>query len=145
MLISNKEMLEDDPILSLIASMNKNSVQGIELQPGIYEIGHFGSSSSLRSFNHYPEFEKLKEDEYRGCYGVCDSVENLLAVFPELEASEREFVVRLTPVLKENQSASGGWRWHKWGDYIGSQEPECEYLYDEPKIEKVYCYHIYER
>lgn len=28
--------------------------------------------------------------------------------------------------------------------YIGIQNPQYEYLYDEEDIEKVYCYHIYE-
>jgi hypothetical protein len=48
-------------------------------------------------------------------------------------------------VIKANQSHEGGWRWHKWGEYIGKYEPQYEYLYDEPEIEKVYVYHIYEK
>lgn len=42
------------------------------------------------------------------------------------------------------QYPEGGWRWHKWGPYIGVQNPQCEYLYDEKNIDVVYTYHIYE-
>ena len=33
-----------------------------------------------------------------------------------------------------------GWRWHKWGPYIGTQDPQCEYLADEPEIKEVFVY-----
>jgi len=78
-------------------------------------------------------------------YGVCDSVEQLLAACPELEAPGRRFVVTVTPVKRANQPADGGWRWHKWGDYIGTQNPQHEYLYDDVHIDMVLCYHIFEK
>lgn len=59
--------------------------------------------------------------------------------------SERRFVVAFTRVRREDQPADGGWRWHKWGQYIGKHEPRCEYLYDEDGIDEVYCFHVYER
>lgn len=31
-----------------------------------------------------------------------------------------------------------------WGAYIGNQNPQHEYIYDDKHIDKVYCYHIYE-
>lgn len=134
-----------NPIAVVIAQLNGNDAGCIEHRPGIYEVGHFGSSADLPSFDHYPDFS-ADDGNYRGSYGVCDDVANLLAVYPELEAPGREFVVRMTPILKANQESSGGWRWHKWGEYIGHQSPSgCEYLYDEPTIEKVYCFSIYER
>jgi hypothetical protein len=38
------------------------------------------------------------------------------------------------------------WRWHKWGEYIGTKNPQHEYLYDEDEsIQEVFCYHIYKR
>jgi len=138
-LIDNHRVINCDPILNIISG-GRPSVQ---LQTGIYEVHHFGCSNFLGiGFNDYPEFE---DEEYRGPYGVCDNIENLLAVYPELEAMGRQFVVTLTPVVKSEQSPQGGWRWHKWGDYIGSQKPTCEYLFNEPIIDKVYVFHIYER
>ena len=104
-------------------------------------------------WNNYPEFDTLDvagnfDGEtylWRGSYGVCDSVDNLLEVYPELVTSEREFVVNLCEVRKDEQPDEGGWRWHKWGEYIGNQIPTTEYIYDEPLIEQVFCYHIYEK
>jgi hypothetical protein len=47
--------------------------------------------------------------------------------------------------MKANQPKEDGWRWRKWGQYIGALEPTCEYIADEPHIDKVYVYHIYEK
>ena len=123
----------------MIAFINGNSVKAKALQTGVYQIGHFGSSDFLRGYNEYPDLTI-------GPYGVCDSVEQLLKACPELEADkDRRFVITVTPVTRAQQPDSGGWRWHKWGDYIGTQNPQHEYLYDEKHIEEVLVYHIYER
>lgn len=138
MLIKEPRLLVSDPILSMIAAINGNSGVTKELATGLYEIGHFGNSEFMAGYDKYPELSV-------SAYGVCDDVEQLLRACPELEAPGREFVVTVTPVYKEAQPPSGGWRWHKWGPYIGSQTPQCEYLYDEPDIEQVYCYQVYEQ
>ena len=109
-----------------------------ELRQGVYEIGHFGGTNFMRGYEQYPETTV-------GPYGVCDSVEQLLAACPELEDRGREFVVTVTPVCKDDEPDYGGWRWHKWGKYIGTQNPQCEYIRDEPSIDEVLCFHIYER
>ena len=57
--------------------------------------------------------------------------------------SENPIVISVTEMRKDEQPEDGGWRWHKWGEYIGKQEPKCEYLYDEPNIDSVYVFHIY--
>ena len=145
MLVSNRNAIFTDPILSILAGSKKT----IEIRPGVYEIGHFGGTSFLEDYEHYPEFNGsdigIEVDTYRGPYGVCDNFEQLLAAYPELEAEDREFVVTLSPIRKAEQYPEGGWRWHKWGEYIGTQQPTCEYIFDEPTIELVYVYHIYER
>lgn len=138
MLISEPSMMHTDPILAMIAAINGRSGNTKEVRPGVYEIGHFGSSGFLREYDHYPETSV-------GPYGVCDSVEQLLTACPELEAAGREFVVTVTPIRKVDEPADGGWRWHKWGKYIGTQNPQCEYIHDEPNIDGVLCFHIYER
>jgi hypothetical protein len=59
--------------------------------------------------------------------------------------SDRRFTLAFTRVRKRDQPDEGGWRWHKWGEYIGEKSPQYEYLYDEGnEIEEVYCYHVYE-
>lgn len=98
--------------------------------PNLGELQKFGGHE-LGSFN---------------AYGVCDTFEQVLEQCPELEADpNREFVLFVVKVCKDDQPEQGGWRWHKWGPYIGTHQPECEYLYDEVGIEHVYCYHIHER
>ena len=138
MLVQERELRHADPILALIASGSNRSSEAKELHPGVYEIGHFGGSHFLRNYEQYPETTV-------GPYGVCDSAEQLLAACPELVAPGREFVVTLTRIGKADEPADGGWRWHKWGEYIGTQKPQTEYIHDEPEIEEVFCFHIYER
>lgn len=104
----------------------------IEIQTGIYTINHFGSSDFLPGYITYD-------------YGVCDSAENLLEVMPELEASDQKFVVTLTPIDGTQEPERNGWRWHKWGEYIGNQEPKHEYIYDDVHIGVVYVFHIYKK
>jgi hypothetical protein len=53
--------------------------------------------------------------------------------------------VAFTHVAKdpENAGNGGGWRWHKWGEYIGTGQPTTEYLDDEEKFnDGIYTYHI---
>ncbi len=152
MLIDEPRVIRDsaDPILMLIGDRK----EPIRIQQGIYEIGHFGSSAFLRDYEHYPELfdEDAGEDpadrwNYPGSYGVCDSVENLLAKIPLLAESKRQFVITVKTVQRDqtNKGKGGGWRWHKWGQYIGDQTPTTEYLDDEPIIEQIMVYHIYEK
>ena len=76
-------------------------------------------------------------------YGVCDSPEQAVEKFKLRDRQER-FFVSFVRILRANQPYSGGWRWHKWGEYIGDKTPTREYLHDEPEISEVYTFHIYE-
>lgn len=97
------------------------------------------------AWHQYPD---LGPDEQSfGCYGVCDSPTQFMAhaIGQWLAASDRKFVVSFTCIRKAEQPEDGGWRWHKWGEYIGEKDPQYEYLYDEcPEITEVYVYHVYE-
>ena len=79
-------------------------------------------------------------------YGVCDNWEQVLSkcdrIKPYLESPE-PFVVIVSEIRKESQPENGGWRWHKWGEYIGDKEPQCEYLHDEPDIDSVFVFGVY--
>lgn len=78
-------------------------------------------------------------------YGVVDSVEQFYTIFKFLNVLDAKYVAFLTPIKKSEQPSNGGWRWHKWGEYLGKQKRSgCEYLYNEPNIDLVYVYHIYE-
>lgn len=77
-------------------------------------------------------------------YGVADSPEQILNHYKFLENEADNYFVCMTPVYKKHQEKSGGWRWHKWGQYIGTKKRSgCEYLYDEPHIDMVIVFHVY--
>lgn len=76
-------------------------------------------------------------------YGVCDNVEQVKNHLGAFLTNDTPVLVTLTPMRKADQPESDGWRWHKWGSYIGVQSPQCEYLADEPEIETVYVFHIH--
>lgn len=130
-----------DPILAMMARMEGKTAGPQKICEGIYEVAHFGSSDFLRDWNSYADLGE------HNSYGVCDDADNLLAAMPVLQDPARQFVVTLTKVERDlsNRGQGGGWRWHKWGPYIGKHEPTMEYLDDEPDIEAVYVYHVYEK
>ena len=131
-----------DPVLAMIAEINKNSVFVQRLATGIYEDGSFNFDKRVQG--QVKSFMEFTDEEYFQEYGVCDNYQQILEKWPQLETSAQKFVISVTPIVKEHQSEKGGWRWHKWGVYIGTSTPTTEYLYDEPLFEKVYSFHIYE-
>ena len=124
-------------ILAIIASLEKGEQR--QLETGIYEVNHFGCSPFIDGYEEYPKLININ------CYGVCDNYQQILDQCPMLKDSDRQFFITIKSVKKENQDPDGGWRWHKWGPYIGTHEITTEYLYDEPNVEEVFVYHIYEK
>lgn len=113
------------------------------LQEGVY-VGHLNLHSEInRNFvkDEYPRWDDWKFN----AYGVCDTPEQMLEYYKEVLADpDRNFSVCFHLICREDQSPDGGWRWHKWGPYIGEQNPKCEYLYDEPDIDEIYVFHVTE-
>ena len=104
----------------------------------MYEINHFSFDTFLdESITiEWPNLEEI--DPELNSYGVCDRPNQIKNKFGmKLNFSNRYFIISFTPVLKSEQPSEGGWRWEKWGPYIGNRKPEADYLYDEPKIEKI--------
>jgi hypothetical protein len=95
-------------------------------------------------------YEVFAPDYNKAQYGVADSVDQLKEYFKEeMEDPNRKFFLTMTPVYqdKENKGKGGGWRWHKWGTYIGKLNPQHEYLDDEDfgnDFQYVICFHLYE-
>ena len=125
----------------------------------VYSRWHFndGNLLDLSDEEEYPldpDYNQRLSDidwDYYGSqpirsYGVCDSPEQFIEDFHGfLEDHEKELMVCFSHVAKVEQPSEGGWRWHKWGSYVGHGEPECEYLYDEEGFEEgVYCFHVYD-
>ncbi len=124
----------------------------ILLDIGLYQINHFNfefcTGAKLNEYDGIDNWDKAEIEENRNYvsqYGVCDSPEQFLLQLGDfLNKDSRKFCVSFTEINKSERNSEGDWRWHKWGPYIGVQEPTTEYIYDEPVIERVYCYHIYE-
>lgn len=131
----------DDPQLATILGLLGQGGPTQVLAPGIFQIPHFNGGYVLPQEYNWAEYPA---DLSIYCYGVCDSHTQVLDLCPELQDPNRQFALILTEVRREDQAPDGGWRWHKWGPYIGTHEQQCEYLYDEVGIDVVYCYHIYE-
>ena len=94
-------------------------------------------------------YELFKPEYQKSQYGVADSVEQLKEYFKEeIEDPDRKFFLSCTPVWqdKENAGKGGGWRWHKWGEYIGKLDAQCEHLDDEEfgeDFKYIVCFHLY--
>lgn len=129
-----------------------------ELEPGIYETGlnfehDISHYSEVEAYGSYQQLTKegipIESNDFKEImqgispYGVADNINQIKEHFKEMLSSSNPVVISVTEMRKEEQPEDGGWRWHKWGQYIGKQEPQCEYLHDEPTIESVYVYHVY--
>lgn len=55
-------------------------------------------------------------------YGVCDSPEQLASKFPKFRG-----LVWITVVRRSNEPKDGGWRWRKWGTYVGNYTVDRRY------------------
>lgn len=53
-----------------------------------------------------------------------------------------KLVLLMTPHVNTKDCSWGGWRWHKWGEYIGVHEPQHEYLSYEKGIDYVLSYSL---
>ena len=146
MLINEPRVLNfaNNPLLEILASMGEGEQK--HLDTGIYEVNHFGCSPFIDGYKNWPDEELVNKDgDWFGNYGVCDNYQQILDQCPMLKESDRQFFITIKSVKKSEQSDCGGWRWHKWGQYIGTHKITTEYLYDEPIVEEVFVYHIYEK
>lgn len=142
-----------DPFLAQLHEFIGNGKPTKELEEGIFQCGHFNFDNHLEGlvYTFYDNFKRreLGEESLPGglceC-GVADDVENFKKVYAAIiEHPERDFIVSVTSIIKDNEPSSGGWRWHKWGPYIGTKNPQHEYLFDEDdSIKEIIVFHVYE-
>ena len=116
---------------------------------GIY-VCDLNSNYTIEALTNYKEKKNFDSPLYWRNYGVCDNASQVLDYYDSLYEQykdymeDKKFVILLAPIIREKQPECGGWRWHKWGQYIGKFESKCEYLYDEKGIDYVYCFDILE-
>lgn len=121
---------------------NGGPVTPTRIGEGMYESTHWSIDSlgvpvRERWREASPEWLDFEE------YGVCDTPEQAVEKLGLRSRPER-FFVSFVKIRRGDQPRDGGWRWHKWGSYIGDRDPQCEYIHDEPDIEEVYTFHVYE-
>lgn len=134
--IANRELYRTTPLFEILA-------------PGVvhsYLNFHYWLMPEFCSCKVINQYAVSARSNYEmSDYGVADSVEQVVAYFhAEIDDPDHTYLIVMTAILREHQPPDGGWRWHKWGPYIGTQNPKCEYLYDETDIDLVWCFHIYE-
>lgn len=130
-----------NPSIMDVLSLIGQGGQAEKIETGIFISPSFSFGNLIvNNKNEYFDFDNL------GAYGVCDSIEQVKEKYSKwLEDSKLRFCISFKKVTKAEQPSEGGWRWHKWGEYIGVKNPQNEYLYDEDDdIQEVYCYHIYQ-
>ncbi len=89
--------------------------------------------------------ERISYERNCWTYGVADNLQQIVDFYNTNEDGffKGNHVISCFEVHRNPNAPYSGWRWHKWGQYIGTQNPRCEYLNDEPEIEKVVCFSIY--
>lgn len=107
-----------------------------------FHLKHWDAVKDL-SRAELQKLQKTYTDQYyfKG-YGVCDNEDQVYRMYKWLEQQDDEYCIFLTPIFKEHQPPSGGWRWEKWGSYIGNQKSQADYLYNEPDIDLIYVYSV---
>ena len=91
--------------------------------------------------------DDIKEDiEYTGIYGIADNVEQIKDYLKKyIDDPDEKYIIAVTPVF-QHKGEKDGWRWHKWGPYIGTLNPQYEYLDDEnfgDNFKYVLCFELY--
>jgi hypothetical protein len=105
-------------------------ITGIEFDPW-FDSGVQGSCLDPNGGGHQWEMSNI----------VCDSVEQAKKHWQAyMDDPEREFMIVVNPVQRNpaNAGTGVGWRWKKWGPYIGTHEIQHEFLDDEEGIDKVF-------
>ena len=97
----------------------------------------------------FPIIGNIYRSDWLNSYGVSPNLETIESIVcARLENEKDTYVVTALHVLKDpnNYGKGGGWRWHKWGEYIGTDpkvQPTTEYLDNEDGFKDgVWCYHI---
>lgn len=115
---------------------------------GIYEA-HINFEHEIENLlvDRWPAFEDLStkydDEQWFNSYGVVDHWTQLPLKL--LDKDPRPLLVYLARHRREDQPEYG-WRWHKWGPYLGVHEgaTDYEYLRDALDVVEVFSYCIVE-
>ncbi len=141
-MIASAPVKMTNPTMSLILRGVGEGRTEQMLQEGLIEIPHFSPE------HIYAVTDNWNIDGINGeLNGVADTPQQAIEYARKLVGDDPQtFCVFVTHIVKDpsNRGQGGGWRWGKWGEYIGSGTPEHEYLDDEDEFkEGVYVFGIY--
>jgi len=102
--------------------------------PGVYLVGPNGRKALDGVVDREREIAEPFRRDGR-FHGVADDVAQVIA-HVDAEALGFPCCLVLTPVARRFEKPDG-WRWRKFGPYIGTRTPRAEYLADEPEIEEI--------
>lgn len=141
---------KEAPVLKMLAVIaGEDDISNpVKIHHGCHQIKHFSFDTLIEALENvemvdqWPSFEDMDLNSY----GVVDNPGQFIERFwdPLENIEDRLFVISFTRIVRAEQPEEGGWRWHKWGPYIGDKNPQMEYIHDEPEIDEVYVYHVYE-
>lgn len=141
MLVDVKFRLPDAEMATMLSLVGSGgSPMPERIGEGMYLMNHWNADSLVAVRERWCEKAATWLD-FDEC-GVCDTPEQAVEKLNLRERPER-FFITFVRLRRSEQPPDGGWRWHKWGEYIGDREPRCEYLHDEPEIEEVYTFRVY--
>jgi hypothetical protein len=116
---------------------------------GVYEAPGLSNALTEESCDLAVDWSRLYTDRGWVRYGtsdyrVADTVAQVLAYERDRRVADPDqlFAVQVSTVQRSEEPATDGWRWQKWGPYIGTRTPPAAYLYDEPEIGQVVIYHF---
>lgn len=148
MLKSPRFMGASDPVMAMMAQISGNGMSATEVEEGAFIIPNYSfdimvwGQNAPKMWMGWPDLGISGPDEDLNSYGVCDKPAQFLDRYRDaLQSDVRTFAVGFTHVQKhpENKGNGGGWRWHKWGPYIGDGNPTAEYLDDEELFDEGVC------
>lgn len=105
---------------------------------------YYGSINFENSLPFDLSFDERYREELRSW--VADNLDQIKELYKEqIKDPEKKFVICFKTMIKDEQPSSWWWRWHKWWEYIWTQDPQHEYLYNEgPEITKVLVFDIFD-
>ena len=105
-----------------------------------------GTEEYYKKLNSFEDsLDRMYFEKNHWDYGIADNIEQVIEYYYKNEKGyfKGNHVILYYEINKNANKPHSGWRWHKWGEYIGIQNNCCEYLNDEPEIERVICFNIY--
>lgn len=106
----------------------------------LYAVNNYGVADNAtqvirhlnKSLKSYFFGNDLEDEFFLG-----KSLAKLVELYPEYN-----LVLLMAPHVNTKDCSWGGWRWHKWGEYLGVHEPQHEYLSYEKGIDYVLSYDL---